>query len=54
MHETCRTRKSRIASNYVIHVAAYPPDASQHPQWNESASLDHTTWDSLPSEYQKV
>ncbi|KAF8326507.1 hypothetical protein F5887DRAFT_925247 [Amanita rubescens] len=47
------TRKGRMASNFVIHVAAFPPDASQYPRWNESASLDRTTWDSLPSEYQK-
>ncbi|KAK2463483.1 hypothetical protein APHAL10511_004569 [Amanita phalloides] len=53
MHETSQKRKGRIASNFVIHVAAFPPDASRYPRWNESASLDRTTWDSLPSEYQK-
>ncbi|KAF8622579.1 hypothetical protein AX15_006924 [Amanita polypyramis BW_CC] len=53
MDESLQARKGRIISSYVIHVAAYPPDASQHPQWNECAALDNTSWDSLPSEYQK-
>ncbi|KAJ3562709.1 hypothetical protein NP233_g9408 [Leucocoprinus birnbaumii] len=37
----------------VVHIAASPPDNSEHPQWNQSPALDSLTWDVLPSELKK-
>ncbi|KIL67451.1 hypothetical protein M378DRAFT_159270 [Amanita muscaria Koide BX008] len=53
LNEPSQTKRGRVLSNFVIHVAACPPDVSRHPQWNNLTSLDNTTWETLPQEYQK-
>lgn len=40
--------------NYVIHVAACPPDTADRPLWNTNPSLDSLTWETLPAEFRKV
>jgi len=38
----------------VVHIAASPPDNSQHPCWNQLPLLDSLTWELLPVELKKV
>ncbi|KAH9925523.1 uncharacterized protein B0H18DRAFT_1008817 [Fomitopsis serialis] len=42
-----------VTSSHIIHVAAAPPDGSEHPLWNMTAGLDDISWDTLPLELQK-
>ncbi|KDQ59204.1 hypothetical protein JAAARDRAFT_33941 [Jaapia argillacea MUCL 33604] len=43
----------QISASHIIHVAAAPPDPSQHPLWNSSPKLDRMSWDNLPMQLQK-
>ncbi|KAL0574116.1 hypothetical protein V5O48_007849, partial [Marasmius crinis-equi] len=36
----------------IFHVTAVLPDKTVNPQWNDLDSLDHLTWENLPSELQ--
>ena len=43
-----------MKANYVVHIAAAHPDASERPSYNVIPSLDYVGWDSLPLEFRKV
>ncbi len=39
---------------HIFHIASSPPDDLEFPQYNQLPELDRITWDTLPSELQKV
>ncbi|KAF8899876.1 hypothetical protein CPB84DRAFT_1779598 [Gymnopilus junonius] len=39
--------------SHIVHVADSSPDTSSRPFWNDSTTLDHVDWDSLPTEIKK-
>ncbi|KAH9838797.1 uncharacterized protein C8Q71DRAFT_856717 [Rhodofomes roseus] len=42
-----------VMTSHIIHVAAAPPDGSEHPVWNIAPNLDEVSWATLPVELQK-
>ncbi|KAG7089645.1 hypothetical protein E1B28_011307 [Marasmius oreades] len=44
------TSPGRPITLNIFHITAVVPDKTTSPQWNELDSLDHITWETLPSE----
>ncbi|KXN84566.1 hypothetical protein AN958_12312 [Leucoagaricus sp. SymC.cos] len=52
--DVCPNRfPSSCSWSLVVHIAASPPDSSEHPHWNQSPLLDSLTWDLLPAEFKR-
>ncbi|GLB37118.1 hypothetical protein LshimejAT787_0401690 [Lyophyllum shimeji] len=45
--------KARPPPSHIFHIASASPDASLHPQWNDSPALDSVTWEGMPAELKK-
>ncbi|KAF9452329.1 hypothetical protein P691DRAFT_772324 [Macrolepiota fuliginosa MF-IS2] len=53
MFDGLRTVSPKDPDYRIVHIAACPPDSSEHPRWNTSPSLDSLTWEHLPAELKK-
>ncbi|KAF5359261.1 hypothetical protein D9756_003233 [Leucocoprinus leucothites] len=53
MFDQLRNMGPKDSDCRVVHIAASPPDSSEHPHWNQSPNLDSLTWENLPFEFKK-